>query len=76
MPYFIEDEELGLFIGECMGLGFFEYHIKDGTLSPDELPAEFESKTEALEYLESWTGDKSRCKVIFRRKGGDKWKNE
>lgn len=56
MSFFIQDKELGLFVGECMGLGFYEAHIKDGTLSPNEKPVPFESREEAQAYLDSWIG--------------------
>lgn len=56
MPYFIKDKELGLFVGECMGLGFFEAHIKDGTLSPEEKPIPFDTEQQAQDFLDSWSG--------------------
>ena len=55
---------LGKYIGECMGFGFFEAHIKDGTLDHREKPAEFTSEEDAQEYLDSWIGGPADCKVV------------
>ena len=63
----IDDE--GLFVGEFMGLGLFESHIKAGDCSPDEepiLPLRFESEEEAENYLDSWEGGRAGCTVIFK----------
>lgn len=56
MPYYIKDAELGLFVGECLGLGFYEIHIKDGTLSPLEKPIPFDSEKQAWDFLKTWSG--------------------
>lgn len=61
--WYIRSESQGLFVGECLGLGFFEAHIKDGTLSPNEKPLSFDSKEEAEAYLNSWVGGKADCFV-------------
>jgi len=50
----------GLFVGEILGLGFFEK-------SPEgqgETPVEFESQQEAQSYLDSWVGGPSDCSVV------------
>lgn len=68
MPYYIKgrDDE-GLFVGECLGLGFFQ--IDCGVdCSPDEKPVEFSSRKEAEEYLNSWVGGKSDCSVVYLEK--------
>ena len=61
--FYIKSKSLGYFIGECLGLGFFESHITDGTLSPREQPAVFNSREEAQNYLDSWQGGQVDCFV-------------
>jgi len=62
--YYIHSESLGLFVGQCMGLGFFECHIEDGTLDPEaEAPIQFESEEIAQAYLDSWSGGAGDCFV-------------
>jgi len=61
--YYIRSKSLGLFVGECLGLGFYEAHIKDGTLSKEEKPIEFATREEAEAYLNSWTGGRADCFV-------------
>jgi len=46
-----------------MCLGFFECHIEDGTLSPEEAPAQFLIEEEAQEYLDNWVGGQGDCFV-------------
>jgi hypothetical protein len=57
------DEE-GLFIGEFLGLGFFEISIKDGDCSAEERPIKFGSKEEAQEFLDSWVGGPAGCTIV------------
>lgn len=62
--YYIRSESLGRFVGECMGLGFFECHIEDGTLDPEkETPIQFLTEEEAQKYLDSWVGGVGDCFV-------------
>lgn len=61
--YYIRSESLGLFVGQCMGLGFFECHIEDEIVAPDEVPIKFVSKEEAQAYLDSWSGGIGDCFV-------------
>ena len=58
MPYYIKDRELGKFVGEFLGFGFYEEHIKVGDCSPEErpIPIPFSSREEAQAYMKSWTG--------------------
>lgn len=56
MPYFIQDEKLGLFVGEFLGLGFYQWHIQDGQCSDKEKPIPFNTEKEALDFLYSWAG--------------------
>ena len=59
----IKSREHGYYVGSCLGLGFFQSHIEDGTLSPDERPIEFDSVDEAQRYLDSWVGGSGDCYV-------------
>jgi len=61
--YYIRSTPMGRFVGECMGLAFFECHIEDGTLSPKEEPVQFESEEQAQVFLDSWTGGAGDCFV-------------
>lgn len=61
--YYIRSESLGLFVGQCMGMGFFECHIEDGTVAPEEAPIQFETEETAQVYLESWSGGIGDCFV-------------
>lgn len=62
--YYIRSETLGLFVGEAMGLGFFECHIADGSLtSEDAVPIQFLTEEEAQGYLDSWSGGQGDCFV-------------
>jgi len=54
----------GLFIGEFMGLGFFESSIKNGECSPEEESIRFDSEIEAQTFLHSWKGGPAGCTVI------------
>jgi hypothetical protein len=54
MPYYIKSEEFGLFVGECLGFGFYEANIEDGDCSPEEEPVSFSSREEAQRYMNSW----------------------
>lgn len=56
MPFYIKDKEFGLFIGEFMGLGFYESSIETGECSPLEKPIPFDTKEEAQKFLDSWSG--------------------
>jgi len=56
MPFYIKDPEMGKFIGECMGLGFYEASIEAGDCSSEEKPIPFETEEEAQTYLNSWSG--------------------
>ncbi len=61
--YGIWSEDLGWYVGTFLGLGFFEQHVKDDDCSIAERPVEFESFTEADEFLESWCGGRAGCQV-------------
>jgi len=61
--YYIRSKSLGLFMGEFLGMGFFECHKEDGTLSPQEEPIQFTSEEEAQAYLDGWIGGKADCFV-------------
>ncbi len=61
--YYIRSESLGLFMGECLGFGFFEYHKQDGTLPPDLQPVQFEDEEVAQAYLDSWAEGPGDCFV-------------
>jgi hypothetical protein len=63
MKWYIKSAQLGYYVGHCLGFGFFESHITDGTLSPKEQPVEFESREEAQAFLDSWTGGSADCFV-------------
>lgn len=63
MGWYIKSKSEGYFIGECLGLGFFQAHIWDGTCSSKEKPSEFLSREEAEDYLNSWTGGTADCFV-------------
>ena len=66
MPFYIKDPELGLFVGECLGLGFYEAH-KGEDISNEEQPIPFNSKEEAQKYLDSWSGGiPKRTEIIFK----------
>jgi hypothetical protein len=64
MKWYIKgyDEE-GLFIGECLGLGFFECS-KGVDCSPYEKPVAFNTKDEAQKFLDSWSGGHAGCTII------------
>lgn len=61
--FYIRSESSGRFVGHCMGLGFFECHIEDGTVSPEEEPIPFGTEEEAQMYLDSWIGGVADCFV-------------
>lgn len=61
--YYIRSDSLGLFVGQFMGLGFFECHTVDGTCCPEEEPIQFESEEIAQAYLDSWSGGVGDCFV-------------
>jgi hypothetical protein len=63
MPVYIRSKSNGRFIGEFLGLGFFESSIEDGDCSPNEEPIEFPSVEEAQTFLDSWSGGPSDCFV-------------
>lgn len=63
MPVYIRSKQDGRFIGEFMGLGFFESSIKTGECDPREQPIEFESIATAKAFLDSWSGGQSDCFV-------------
>lgn len=54
MPAWINHPEWGYFVGEFLGLGFYESHIKAGDCSPEERPIEFKNIEEAQRYLDLW----------------------
>jgi hypothetical protein len=62
MKWYIKSPTEGYFIGECLGLGFFENDRGIDT-SPAERPIEFESQYEAQVYLNSWVGGCADCFV-------------
>ena len=64
MAFYIKSEIRGKFVGHCLGLAFFEEHIKDGTVSRVEKPIDFCTREEADRYLKSWCGGESDCKVV------------
>ena len=49
----IEDGYGGYFVGECLGLCFYESAVGND-LSPDEKPIEFPTVSEAIDYVRSW----------------------
>lgn len=61
--FYIKADDLGYFVGECLGLGFFESHIDDGTLDPCERPCEFDSREDAQQFLDRWVGGGGGCYV-------------
>lgn len=64
MKFHIKSERDGLFVGEFLGLGFFEANKETGDISPNEKPVEFESRKQAQDFLDSWIGGKSDCYVV------------
>lgn len=54
MPYYIKSETLGKFVGEFLGMGFYEAHIKSGDCDPEELPTPFYTDEEAKTYMKGW----------------------
>jgi len=64
MPWYIQSKEMGKFVGECLGFGFFEKD-RGEDCSPDEQPIKFPTKKEAEDYLNSWVGGKQDCIVIY-----------
>lgn len=60
--YYIRSKSLGRFIGECLGMGFFETHMGNDC-SPEEEPVQFETEEIAQAYLNSWTGGQADCFV-------------
>ena len=63
MPWYIKSPDMGYFVGEFLGLGFFESHIEAGDCSEEEHPIEFESQENAQTFLDSWTGGTAGCFV-------------
>jgi len=63
MPWFIKSAEEGRFVGEFLGLGFFETD-RGEDCSPEEEPIQFSSQEEAQTYLDSWNGGKQDCIVV------------
>ncbi len=63
MPWFIRSKEEGRFIGEFLGLGFFETD-QGGDCSLEEKPIQFSSQDEAEKFLDSWEGGRSDCTVV------------
>jgi len=53
MKAYLYHPEEGYFVGECLGLLFFESSIASGTLSPEEQPIEFECVQDAIDYVRS-----------------------
>lgn len=62
MAIYIRSRSEGLFVGEFLGLGFFE-SSKGEDISDKEEPIEFESRDEAQGFLDSWQGGPSDCFV-------------
>jgi hypothetical protein len=60
--WYIKSPSEGYFIGECLGLGFFE-NSRGIDTSPHERPVEFESQEKAQAYLDSWVGGSADCFV-------------
>jgi hypothetical protein len=55
---------MGLFIGQLDGYGFFEYHLRDGTIIPGEYPIQpiqFYTEEEAEAYLSRWRSGRGDC---------------
>lgn len=63
MPWFIKSKELGRFVGEFLGLGFFELD-RGFDCSLEEQPIQFSSREEAEKYLNSWEGGRQDCSVV------------
>jgi hypothetical protein len=63
MTVYIRSKRDGRFIGEFLGLGFFESSIEDGDCSHNEEPVKFKSIDEAQSFLDSWKGGQSDCFV-------------
>jgi len=74
MSWYIRSKRDGYFVGECLGLGFFEVSIWDGTLNPEEEIAEFLTRREAMDYLSSWIGGMSDCFVTSEPPKSEKYK--
>ena len=63
--YYICSETMGRFVGQCMGLGFFERLFDDAPFSEDGIPEpiQFYEEEEAEEFLDSWKGGRGDCFV-------------
>jgi len=66
MGFYIKVDDLGLFVGEFLGMGFFTKHIIDGTLDKREEPAKFDSKKQAEEYLKIHGLEKKQVVVWWK----------
>ena len=62
MAIYIRSRSEGRFVGEFLGLGFFE-SSRGEDISEKEEPIEFESRDEAQKFLDSWGGGPSDCFV-------------
>lgn len=62
MPFYIRSKQDGRFVGECLGLGFFESSMGNDCSDKEE-PIKFPSEKEAQDYLDSWIGGPSDCFV-------------
>ena len=59
MTVYIRSKSEGRYVGDLMGLGFFETTMEDD----EAKPAEFESVEQAQKFLDSWVGGPTDCFV-------------
>lgn len=60
---YIYHPDEGYFVGECLGLVFYQSSIKDGTLSPVERPIEFNDVDGAKDYMASWIASDGKAYI-------------
>ena len=58
--FYIKSEREGLFLGEFLGLGYFEA----GSVSKNDKPMKFSTKKEAQHYLDTWLCGILDCEVV------------
>ena len=68
MPYYIESESEGLFIGSVMGVAIFQSAELTGPGNVPLPPLRWLTKSAAELYLSEWEGEHD-CRVVFYGEG-------